>query len=180
MQILVLNGSPRPHGNTAAMVEAFRKGAEENSHAVIVVNVCQKKIAGCLACEYCHQAGSGHERQCVQKDDMAEIFDKMVQADVLGLATPVYFYSMDGQLKTLIDRTLPRYTEIRDKEVYFIATAAAGKGAMERTIDALRGFTDCLPGAVVKGKIYGSGVYQKGEVMDTKAFQEAYQLGRKV
>ena len=104
----------------------------------------------------------------------------MVAADVLVLATPVYFYSMDGQLKTLIDRTLPRYTEIRDKEVYFIATAAAGRGAMERTVDAMRGFTDCLPGAQVKGIIYGSGVYQKGEVMDTKAFQEAYQLGKKV
>ena len=109
---------------------------------------------------------------------MAGILDKMVQADVLVLATPVYFYSMDGQLKTLIDRTLPRYTEIADKEVYFIATAAAGKGAMERTIDAMRGFTDCLPGAQVKGVIYGCGVYQKGEVMDTQAFRQAYQAGK--
>lgn len=75
-----------------------------------------------------------------------------------------YFYSMDGQLKTMIDRTLPRYTEIRDKDVYFIATAAAGRRSMERTMDALRGFTDCLSGAVVKGEIYGEGVYQKGEV----------------
>lgn len=110
---------------------------------------------------------------------MAAILDKMVQADVLVLATPVYFYSMDGQLKTLIDRTLPRYTEIRDKEVYFIATAAAGRGAMERTMDAMRGFTDCLPGAQVKGAIYGSGVYQKGEVLETKALQEAYQAGKR-
>ena len=78
MQILVLNGSPRPHGNTAAMVEAFRKGAEENGHVVTVVNVCQKKIAGCLACEYCHQEGSGHERQCVQKDDMQEVYPLLV------------------------------------------------------------------------------------------------------
>ena len=104
----------------------------------------------------------------------------MVQADVLVLATPVYFYSMDGQLKTLIDHTLPRYTEIRDKEVFFIATAAAERGAMERTVDAMRGFTDCLPGAQVKGIVYGSGVYQKGEVTDTKAFQEAFQLGRRI
>ena len=65
-------------------------------------------------------------------------------------------------------------------DVLVLATAAAGRGAMERTVDAMRGFTDCLPGAQVKGVIYGSGVYQKGEVMDTKAFQEAYQLGKKV
>ena len=83
----------------------------------------EQKIAPCLACYGCRGAGV-----CVQKDDMAAILDKMVAADVLVLATPVYFYSMDGQLKTLIDRTLPRHTDLRDKEVYFIATAAAGRG----------------------------------------------------
>ena len=65
MKILVLNGSPRKQGNTAAMVSAFVKGAEENHHEVDVVNVCQRKIFGCMACEYCHQKESGHERQCV-------------------------------------------------------------------------------------------------------------------
>ena len=70
------------------MVEAFRKGAEENSHAVIVVNVCQKKIAGCLACEYCHQEGSGHERQCVQKDDMQAIYPLLDEAEMIVLASP--------------------------------------------------------------------------------------------
>ena len=58
MKILVFNGSPRPKGNTAAMVETFAKGARENGHQVDVVNVCQKKIAGCLACEYCHKEDS--------------------------------------------------------------------------------------------------------------------------
>ena len=111
---------------------------------------------------------------------MAEILGKMIAADVIVMATPVYFYTMDAQMKTLIDRCVARYTEISNKAFYFIATAAAGRGAMERTADAMRGFTDCLPGAEVKGVVYGSGVYQKGEVMDTKAFQEAYRLGKKV
>lgn len=87
---------------------------------------------------------------------------------------------MDGQLKTMIDRTLPRYTEIRDKDVYFIATAAAGRRSMERTMDALRGFTDCLPGAAVKGEIYGEGVYQRGEVENTPAYTEAFEAGKAV
>ena len=104
MQILVLNGSPHPHGNTAAMVEAFRKGAEENSHAVIVVNVCQKKIAGCLACEYCHQEGSGHERQCVQKDDMQAIYPLLDEAEMIVLASPVYYHGFSGQLQCAINR----------------------------------------------------------------------------
>ncbi len=82
MKILVFNGSPRPHGNTAAMVEAFAKGARENGHQVDVVNVCQKKIAGCMACEYCHKEDSGHERQCVQKDDMQEVYPLLDEAEM--------------------------------------------------------------------------------------------------
>ena len=104
MQILVLNGSPRPHGNTAAMVEAFRKGAEENGHVVTVVNVCQKKIAGCLACEYCHQEGSGHERQCVQKDDMQDVYPLLDEAEMIVLASPVYYHGFSGQLQCAINR----------------------------------------------------------------------------
>ena len=174
-KVLILSASPRKGGNSDLLCDQFSKGAEEAGHQVEKIRVQEKKIAPCLACYGCRDTGV-----CVQKDDMADILDKLVKADVLVLATPVYFYSMDGQLKTLIDRTLPRYTEIRDKEVYFIATAVADKGAMERTVDAMQGFTDCLPGAQMKGVVYGSGVYQKGEVRDTTAFREAYQLGRNV
>lgn len=172
-KVLILSASPRKGGNSDLLCDQFAKGAEEARHQVEKIRVQERTIASCMACYACRNSGV-----CVQKDDMAAILEKMVQADVLVLATPVYFYSMDGQLKTLIDRTLPRYTEIRNKEVYFIATAAAGKGAMERTMDALRGFTDCLPGAQVKGAIYGSGVYQKGEVLETMALQEAYRAGK--
>lgn len=104
MKILVLNGSPRPHGNTAAMVAAFAKGAQENDHQVDVVNVCQKKIAGCLACEYCHKKDSGHERQCVQQDDMQEVYPLLDEAEMIVLASPVYYHSFSGQLQCAINR----------------------------------------------------------------------------
>ena len=104
MKILVLNGSPRPHGNTAAMVAAFAKGAQENGHQVDVVNVCQKKIAGCLACEYCHKKDSGHERQCVQQDDMQEVYPLLDEAERIVLASPVYYHSFSGQLQCAINR----------------------------------------------------------------------------
>ena len=104
MNILVLNGSPRPHGNTAAMVAAFAKGAQENGHPIDVVNVCQKKIAGCLACEYCHRKDSGHERQCVQQDDMNQIYPAVRDCDVIVLASPLYYWNMSGQLRTAVDR----------------------------------------------------------------------------
>ena len=111
---------------------------------------------------------------------MAEILDKMVRGRCAGAGHAGVFLFHGRPAQDPHRSHPPRYTEIRDKEVYFIATAAAGRGAMERTMDAMRGFTDCLPGAQVKGTVYGSGVYQKGEVMDTRAFQEAYQLGKKL
>lgn len=104
MEILVLNGSPRPHGDTAAMVDSFAKGARERGHQVDVVNVCQKKIAGCLACEYCHQKGSDHERQCVQQDDMQQIYPLLDAAEMIVLASPVYYHSFSGQLQCAINR----------------------------------------------------------------------------
>ena len=101
----------------------------------------------------------------------------MIKADVIVMATPVCFYTMDAQMKVLIDRTLPRYTEIADKDFYLIATAAAGEKLMERTIDGLRGFLDCLPGAREIGVIYGAGAWQIGEIQGKKAMKEAYEAG---
>ena len=173
-KVLILAGSPRKGGNSDILCDAFAKGAAEAGHQVEKIYVQQLRIGGCMACYGCRGTGV-----CVQRDDMASVLEKLIAADVIVLATPVYFYSMDGQMKTLIDRTLPRYTEIRDKEFYFIATAAAGAGAMQRTMDALEGFTDCLPGAVVRDRIFGHGVYQKGEVEGNGAVQQAYQDGKK-
>ena len=101
MNILVLNGSPRKEGNTAAMVEAFAAGAREAGHPVDIVPVCQKKIAGCLACEYCHTKGGG---KCVQQDDMQEVYPLLESADMIVLASPVYYHSFTGQLQCAINR----------------------------------------------------------------------------
>ena len=101
MNILVLNGSPRKNGNTAAMVEAFKEGAESAGNAVTVMNVGRMKIAGCIACEYCHTKGNG---VCAQKDDMAEVTAELKKADMLVLAAPIYYFTMCGQLQCTIDR----------------------------------------------------------------------------
>ena len=101
MNILVLNGSPRSDGNTAAMVEAFVEGASENSHNITVVPVCQRKIAGCLACEYCHTKGEG---KCVQQDDMQEIYPILEEAEMIVLASPIYYHSFTGQLQCAVNR----------------------------------------------------------------------------
>ena len=101
MRVLVLNGSPRPNGNTKGMVEAFREGAVSVGHHVDVVDVCRLKINGCLACEYCHTKGHG---SCVQKDGMQQIYDLLKEAEMLVLASPIYYHGITGQLKCVIDR----------------------------------------------------------------------------
>ena len=175
MHLLVLAGSPRKGGNSDLLCDALICGAEEVGNTAEKVYLRDLHIVPCRACYGCRGTGA-----CVQRDDMTQLLEKMIAADVIVLATPVYFYAMDGQMKTMIDRTLPRYTEIRNKEFVFIATAAAGARAMERTIDGLRGFTDCLPGAKVRDVIYGAGVYQKGDVTETAAMDQAYQAGRRL
>ena len=101
MKVLVLNGSPRPKGNTAQMIGAFKAGAEAAGHTVDVVDVCRKNIHGCLACEYCHTKGEG---KCFQKDDMQEIYGLLPTTDMLVLASPIYYHNISGQLKCVIDR----------------------------------------------------------------------------
>ncbi len=101
MQVLILNGSPRPKGNTKQMIQAFCKGLASAGHEYHVFDVCRMNIHGCLACEYCHTKGNG---QCVQKDDMENIYRKLPEAEMLVIASPIYYHNMSGQLKCTIDR----------------------------------------------------------------------------
>ena len=101
MNILILQGSPRANGNTAWMAEEYRKAAEAAGHMVTLVDVAHKKIAGCMACEYCHGKGNG---ACVQKDDMQELYPFLAEAEVLVLASPIYYFTMSAQIQAPIQR----------------------------------------------------------------------------
>ena len=101
MNILILQGSPRANGNTAWMAEEYRKAAEATGHKVTLVDVAHKKIAGCMACEYCHGKGNG---SCVQKDDMQELYPLLEEADVLVLAAPIYYFTLSAQIQAPIQR----------------------------------------------------------------------------
>lgn len=118
----------------------------------------------------------------MQKDDVADILDKMAAADVIVLSTPVYFYQMNAQMKTLIDRTMACYYDERlsGKAFYFIVTAAEDKPALERTMDGLRGLTDCIPDAKVCGCIYGANAWQLGDIQGNPALHEAYEMGKAI
>lgn len=174
--VLILSGSPRKGGNSDILCDEFARGATEAGHRVEKLRVAEKNIGFCRACYACKGTGI-----CVIKDDMAGILQKMIDCDVLVLASPVYFYSIDAQLKALIDRTLARWTEVRNKELYYIVTAAdEDRTAAETTLGCFRGYADCIEGAAEKGIIYGMGTYEKGEVKVTPAMNEAYKMGKSV
>lgn len=176
-KILILSGSPRKNGNSDLLCDAFMRGAKEAGNEVEKIRVADKKIGYCMGCYYCQKSGG----VCAIKDDMADVLQKMIDADVLVLASPVYFYSIDAQLKALIDRTVARWTEVKDKEFYYIVTCAdEERSSQERTIECFRGYADCVEGAVEKGVVYGTGVYGKGEINGTTAMEEAYEMGRSI
>lgn len=175
-KVFIISASPRKGGNSDVLCDQFLLGAKEAGHEVEKVFLRDKKINYCMGCGVCNNTHT-----CVQKDDMKDLLEKMVKADVLVLATPVYFYTMDGQLKTFIDRCVSRYTEMTNKEVYFILSAAdTEKGNLKPTIEGLRGFTrDCLEGTKEKGIIYGTGAWQVGEIKNLPVYQKAYETGKK-
>jgi len=176
-KVLVLSASPRKNGNSDLLCDQFMKGAQQAGHQAEKIFFKDKKINYCTGCGTCING----KKSCPQKDDMAEVLEKMIASDVIVMATPVYFYTMNAQMKTLIDRTCSRYTEIRDKDFYFIVAAAdSSKRAMERTLEGFRAFTSCLSGAKEKGIVYGTGAWNIGDIKGKPAIKEAYEMGRTV
>lgn len=176
-KVLILSGSPRKGGNSDLLCDEFMRGAIESGNTVEKIRVAEKNIGYCKACYYCKD----HNGQCVIQDDMQEVLQKIIEADVIVLASPVYFYSVDAQLKALIDRTVARWLEVKNKDFYYIITCAdEEESSCETTLACLRGYADCVEGAKEKGVIYGTGVYQKGEIKQTTAMVKAYQFGKNV
>lgn len=176
-KVLILSGSPRRGGNSDTLCDQFMKGAIEAGNEVEKYFVADHKIGYCSACYYC----KSHDGQCCKNDDMSTLMPKLLEADVLVLASPVYMYSVSAQLKTVFDRAVAKYETIRDKEMYYIMTAAENEHhTMDTTLACMRGWADCIPGSREMGVIYGKGVYQKGEIISTPAYKEAYEMGKTV
>ena len=176
-KVLLLSGSPRINGNSSLLCDEFAKGAEEAGFETEKINVCRLKVAGCLGCNACYRNGGS----CVQKDDMEQIREKMLEADVIVLASPIYFYSMSAQLKAVIDRTYAFFQELAGKTFYHIITCAAPDESLTETmIASLRGFTCCVPDAKEGGIVLGLGTNDAGDVRTTDAMKQAYEMGKNI
>ena len=165
--ILILSSSPRRGGNSDTLCDEFMRGAIESGNQVEKIFLRDKNIHPCTGCSVC----SRYKKPCPQKDDAAEVIEKMLAADVIVMGTPVYFYAMSAQMKMMIDRCCGPYTEMKNKEFYFIATAAEeDETIMDRIVANFMGFLDCLENPTVKGTLFCGGVWPI-------RLQEAYRQG---
>ena len=174
--ILILQGSPRKNGNTSILCDEFARGAEEAGNSVEKIQVITKKINGCLGCNGCQRNGG----TCVQKDDMTEIYEKILAADVVVLASPIYYYTWTAQLKAVIDRTYALLGTMHNKVFYLISTCMSPDETWCKVmIDSFHTYLDCYDETVTEGGyVFGFGTGAPGDVKGSDAMQKAYEMGK--
>ena len=176
-KVLIISSSPRKGGNSETLAAAFAKGAREAGDQVETVSLREKQVGFCKGCLACLKLG-----HCVIQDDAVEIAAKMHDADVLVFATPVYYYCVSGQLKTMLDRANPLYdTDYAFTQAYLLAAAAEdAPETFEGTEKAVQGWVDCFPRCTLAGTVFAGGVNDVGEIAGHVALEQAYQMGKEV
>lgn len=174
--ILVISTSPRKNGNSALLAEEFARGAADAGHQVEIITLRDKNIGFCRGCLSCVKT-----QRCVMQDDAADIIARMKQADVIAFATPVYYFEMSGQMKTLLDRSNPLYTsDYAFRDIYLLASAAENDdSAVDGPINGLKGWIACFEKCSFKGAVRGVGATAPGDIRrHTAVLEAAYQMGK--
>ena len=175
MKIVVLQGSPNRRGSTWLLADAFRRGAEGAGHTVEVIEVAHADIRPCTGCVRC-----GYEGICVQKDAVEDIRQKILGADMLVFATPLYYYGMSAQLKTLVDRFCAFNSSIQRKHMKSAMLAAAWNSD-NWTFEALEAHYQTLVRYLNlrdMGAVWGRGCGSPSMTKHSRYPQQAYELGR--
>lgn len=175
--VLILSTSLRKNSNSDVLADAFMDGVKAAGNMVEKITLTEKTINFCKGCLACQKT-----QQCVIKDDAVEIAEKMRQADVLVFATPIYYYEMSGQMKTLLDRANPLFSSDYDfRKVYLLTTAADHElDAPERAVNGLQGWISCFGKAKLAGTVFAGGVNDTGEIRGHHSLDEAYAMGMKI
>lgn len=176
-KVLVISTSMRQKGNSDQLADEFIKGAEAAGHTIEKITLYDKAIHFCTGCLACQSLKQGH---CVIQDDADVIVKKMAEADVIAFATPIYFYEMSGQMKTLLDRSNPLFPITYSfRDIYLLTSAADGeKSAMEGAIKGLQGWIDCFEKASLKGVVYGTAADAMHAILtQPNTLQTAYEMG---
>lgn len=172
--VLIISSSPRKNGNSETLVDAFANGAQEAGHSVETVRLREKQMGFCRGCLACLKLG-----RCVIQDDAVEIAAKMHDADVLVFAAPVYYYSVCGQLKTMLDRANPLFdSDYAFTEAYLLAAAAEnGRSTFDGAKKAMQGWVDCFSRCTLAGTVFAGGVNGVGEIAGHPALERARRMG---
>ncbi|MDE7394927.1 MAG: flavodoxin family protein [Clostridiales bacterium] len=176
-KVIVVTSSPRKGGNSEVLAQQFVEGAKAAGNDVRLIAVRDIGLQFCTGCMVCQT-----HKKCVLGDKMNELYDAFQNADVLVFATPIYYYAVSGQLKTLLDRLNPLYTrENKFKEVYLLTTAADdADSAADGAVKDIQGWIDCFEGVALGGVLRGMGVTEKGEINNTDYPQKAYEMGKSI
>lgn len=177
-QVLILMSSPRKNGNTDRLADAFIMGVKESGYTTEKIYVNDKNIKPCLGCNACQRV-----QQCIQKDDMQEIYSKMLDARVIVFASPVYFYTFNGPMKLLIDRTFALEKIIQGKDFYLLTTGLAPEESYFRIIkDTFQKYIDCLRTGSNRFVDYvlGFKTGNKDDIEKTDALEKAYNMAKEI
>ena len=176
-KILIIETSLRSDSNSDKLAESFAKGAADAGNSVEIVSLKGKNISFCTGCFGCQKIG-----KCVIKDDANDITEKILEAEVVVWATPIYYYAMSGQMKTMIDRANSLYPrDYKFREVYLLSAAAEDADYVDaNAVAEVQGWVDCFERAEFKGKVFAGGVNDCGDVEGHKALDEAYNIGKSV
>lgn len=176
--ILIISTSARKGANSEILADEFKRGAADSGHNVEKVCLYDKNIGFCKGCLVCQST-----KNCVIKDDANAIIEKMLYADAIVFATPIYFYEMCGQMKTLLDRSNPLFPQkYAFSNIYLLAASAdEDTAAMDGAVNGLQGWIDCFAQTKLSGVVRGVGATKTGEIQNSPAIlQEAYQMGKNV
>lgn len=176
-RILIISTSPRKNGNSDALSEAFAAGARQSGHFVEKVELYNKNIGFCKGCLVCQQT-----QHCVLEDDASYITQQMKNAEVVVFATPIYYYEMCGQMKTMLDRANPLYSsDYAFRSVYLLASAAdPSSDAMDQAVQGLKSWVRCFSKSHFKKALLASSVSDIGDIKNNPALAKAFQLGQQV
>ncbi len=176
-KVLVISTSLRGVSNSHALAEAFAQGARQGGNEVELLTLHHKDIKFCIGCLSCVKTG-----KCVIPDDAPAITAKMHDADVLVFATPIYYYEMSGQMKTLLDRANPLYDgDYHFTDIYLLTSAAEDEEHVpSRAISGLEGWIECFDRAHLAGTVFAGGVTAPGEIIGHPALAKALGMGQKV
>lgn len=176
-KVIVISTSLRHGSNSDMLANQFVEGAKAAGNEVEKISLVGKNIQFCKGCLGCQKLG-----HCIIRDDVNDIMDKVMKADVICWATPIYYYEMSGQMKTLIDRMNGMYEQdYQFRDVYLLTTAAEDETETPKRAEAgLMGWIDCYPKSRLAGTLFCGGVNDAREIEGNAKLQDAFELGKYV